>query len=290
MDRHILGTFKNEEEAVMEIEKLLNEEGYSPEELMLVMDTSSQYDDTLQSIKKVRVNKVEVEEESMWDKVKEAFSFGTYEGGENQSGLEEYGVPHDRSEHYMEALRDGEIVLLADTDAPKHNGLSEVNGEIIEDKGSDEHMTDEKNTSINEVDSAEPEAIKSKDHSNLETSENKDLKESVDPSQADSTRKEDISGLKKEKMADKNEQAQGSESKEEPDLTGQEETVEKEASDHGYGNTVAEGVVKPEAKSPLNTDSKETKEAHENTEAPEVEANYSEELEEQGKKSLSDDK
>ncbi|MDZ7835450.1 MAG: general stress protein [Alkalibacterium sp.] len=75
MDRHILGTFKNEEEAVMQVEKLLNEEGYSPEELMLVMDKSGQYDEKLESIKKVKVNKVEVEEESMWDKVKEGFFF-----------------------------------------------------------------------------------------------------------------------------------------------------------------------------------------------------------------------
>ncbi|MDZ7835451.1 MAG: hypothetical protein U5K84_09180 [Alkalibacterium sp.] len=190
----------------------------------------------------------------------------------------------------MEALKDGEIVLLADTDAPRHNELSEVNEEIIEDKGSDEHMTDEKNSPIDEVDSEEPEAIKSQEPSDLETSENKDLKESVDPSQAASTRKEDISELEKGKKNDNNERTQGSESKEEPDLTGQEDTVEKESSDHGYGNTVADGVVKPEAKSPLNTEGKDIKEAHENTEAPEAEANYSEELEEQGKKSLGDDK
>lgn len=228
MDRHILGTFNKEEDAVLEVEKLLNNEGYSPNELMLVMDKSNQYDAKIETIKNVTVNKVEVEEESMWEKVKEAFSFGTYES-DGSNTLQEYGVPQDRVEHYTEALKAGEIVLLADTDAPKQSELSEVNEDIIEDKESENIMTDKKNT------------------------------------------QDDVRS-------------------EEPDLTGQEDTVQKEGSEHGYGHTVAKGVVSPESQSPLNTDDKDIKEPEQNTEAPEAEANYSDELEDQGKKSLDDNK
>lgn len=287
MDRHILGTFKNEEDAVSQVEKLLNEDGYIPDELMLVMDETNQYDEKIESLKNVEVNKIEVEEESMWEKVKEVFSFGTYDSQEGHSTLEEYGVPHDRADHYTDALKDGEIVLLADTDAPKKSTLSEVNEEIIEDKESEKTMTENNSNPIDEVNSEEEEAIKNKKPSNVETSENQDINESVDPSQVADTRKD---GSEKNNSSDNNEESQGKGSKEEPDLTGQEDTVEKEESDHGYGNTVAEGVVKPEAKSPLNTDPKEMKEADDNTEAPDAEATYSEELEDQGKTSLDDDK
>lgn len=288
MDRHILGTFKNEEDAVSQVEKLLNEEGYSPNELMLVMYKNTQYDKKIASIKNVKVNKVEVEDESIWEKVKEAFSFGTYDSEGSSTTLEEYGVPHDRADHYTEALKAGEIVLLADTDAPKQSELSEVNEEIIENGEREDIMTDKKETPIDEVNSEEPEAIKDKNTNGVETSENKEVNGSVDPSQANDMRKETKSDNNKTKG--KNESTQGTESKEEPDLTGQEDTVEKEESEHGYGNTVAEGVVRPEAKSPLNTDKKDIKEADENTEAPEAEANYSEEMEEQGKKSWEDNK
>ena len=289
MDRHILGTFKNEGDAVAQVEKLLNEEGYAPTELMLVMDKSSKYDEKIESIKNVKVNKVEVEEESIWDKVKEAFSFGSYDS-EGNSTLEEYGVPHDRAEHYTEALRAGEIVLLADTDAPKQSELSEVNEEIIENGKRENIMTDKKDAPIDEVGSAEPEAIKNKDENVLETSENKEVKEQVAPGQVNDMRKEAASDNNKATNNGKNEAEQGIGSKEEPDLTGQEDTVKKEDSEHGYGNTVAKGVVRPEAKSPLNTDNSESKEADDNTDAPEAEANYSEEMEEQGKKSWEDNK
>ncbi|SFC72625.1 Heat induced stress protein YflT [Alkalibacterium subtropicum] len=287
MDRHILGTFKNEEAAVSQVEKLLNEEGYSPTELMLVMDKNNQYDERIESIKNVKINKVEVEEESIWEKVKEAFSFGTYDSEGSSATLEEYGVPHDRADHYAEALKAGEIVLLADTDAPKESELSEVNEDIIENGEREDIMTEKKDAPIDEVNSEEPEAIKTKNTNGVETSENKKVEDSVDPSQANDMRKESKSDNNNK---GEHEATQGKGSTEEPDLTGQEDTVEKEETEHGYGNKVAEGVVRPEVKSPLNTDNRDMKEPHENTEAPEAEANYSEELEEQGKKSWEDNK
>lgn len=286
MDRHILGTFRNEEDAVSQIEKLINEEGYSPGELMLVMDKENEYDQRIETFNTVKVNKVEVEEESIWEKIKEAFSFGTYDSEENASTLEQYGVPHDRADHYMDALRDGEIVLLADTDAPRQTSLSEVNEEIILEKERENNMTDKNNHPADEVVSEEAEAVTDKKPSDVETSENENIDESVDASQVSDTRKDDEGN--NESSSEKKENTQGVGSKEEPDLTGQEDTVNKEESNHGYGNTVAKGVVSPEAVSPLNTDEKDQKEPDEDTEAPESEANYSDEMEEQGKTSLDD--
>lgn len=288
MDRHILGTFKNEEDAVSQVEKLINEEGYTPSELMFVMDKTNEYDERIESFNNIKVNKVELEEESIWEKVKEAFSFGTYDSDENGSTLEHYGVPHDRAEHYMDALREGEIVLLADTDAPKQADLSEVNEEIIIDEERENNMTDNKKHPADEVNSEETEAITNKKPSDVKTSENEDIEESVDPSQVSDTRKDDKDN--DDSPSEKKEDTQGTGSKEEPDLTGQEDTVNKEESEHGYGNTVAKGVVRPEAVSPLNTDEKDQKEPDEDTEAPESEANYSDEMEEQGKTSLDDNK
>ena len=286
MDRHILGTFRIEEDAVSQIEKLINEEGYSPEELMLVMDKENEYDQKIESFNNLKVNKVEVEEESIWEKIKEAFSFGMYDSEENASTLEQYGVPHDRADHYMEALRDGEIVLLANTDAPRQTSLSEVNEEIILEKERENNMTDKNNHPADEVVSEEAEAVTDKKPSDVETSENENIDESVDASQVLDTRKDDEDN--NESSSEKKENTQGVGSKEEPDLTGQEDTVNKEESNHGYGNTVAKGVVSPEAVSPLNTDEKDQKEPDEDTEAPESEANYSDEMEEQGKTSLDD--
>lgn len=77
------------------------------------------------------------------------------------------------------------------------------------------------------------------------------------------------------------------ESTENPHLTGEEETVEAEESDHREPDA-AQGQVKPEAKSPLNTDPKTEKEPSEETDAPEGDAEYSEKQEEAGMKNEED--
>ena len=99
--------------------------------------------------------------------MKEAFSFGTYDSEGNNNTLEEYGVPHNRAEHYTDALRAGEIVLLADTDAPKGIDLSEVNEEVFE------------NEKINVEE--ETKEIEHEHISNIETSETKKLSDSITP-------------------------------------------------------------------------------------------------------------
>lgn len=288
MDRHILGTFTNEEETIKEVNRLINEEGYRSEELALIIDKHNEFDRQINSLKEVRVEKVEVEEESVWEKIKDTFSIGSYDSDAAHSVLEEYGVPHDKAEHYMDALRDGEMVLLADTDAPKHTDLSNLNGEMIDEEN--QSMNDNKNQHkpVDEVNTEEEQAIQAektdKDPKDVETSETDDnqMNESIDPSQAEHTRKE--SAVEKNETESSNE-SQGPNSKEEPDLTGEEDTVEAEESDHNYGNKVAEGVVKPDAKSPLNTDEKNEKEPSEKSDAPESDAKHTDDAEEAGLKS-----
>ncbi|GAB2484817.1 DUF2382 domain-containing protein [Alkalibacterium psychrotolerans] len=289
MDRHILGTFTNEEETIKEVNRLINEEGYRSEELALIIDKHNEFDRQINSLKEVRVEKVEVEEESVWEKIKDTFSIGSYDSDAAHSVLEEYGVPHDKAEHYMDALRDGEMVLLADTDAPKHTDLSNLNGEMIDEEN--QSMNDNKNQHkpVDEVNTEEEQAIQAektdKDPKDVETSETDDnqMNESIDPSQAEHTRKE--SAVEKNETESSKDDSQGKESKEEPDLTGEEDTVEVEESNHNYGNRVAEGVVKPEAKSPLNTDEKVEKEPSEKSDAPESDAKHTDDAEEAGLKS-----
>lgn len=234
MDCHILGTFNDEEEVVLQVENLIHEEGYASDELMLVMDKNNEYDKKIESIKNAKVNKVEIEEDNIWEKVKEAFSFGTYDSEGNNNTLEEYGVPHNRAEHYTDALRAGEIVLLADTDAPKGIDLSEVNEEVFE------------NEKINVEE--ETKEIEHEHISNIETSESKKLSDSITPSHANDMRKESRSDNNKlnTKISEEIDLK--------PELTGEEETVKKEKSRHAYNENKSKGVVKPKAKNPLNTE------------------------------------
>lgn len=296
MDRHIIGTFREEAAVIKEINRLINDEGYSPDELMVVIDNDHEYEEKLNSLKQVEINQIDVEE-SVWDKIKDSFSFGSYNKKEESETLENYGVPHERSEHYMDALKDGEIILLANSDAPAHNELSQVNNEVVDD----ERMTnmDKNNRPIDEVNTEEEEAIKNKESndnqpSNVETSETdtENMTDSIDPSQVNSTRSEENTSVKNENNSAEveedngnNKDSQWSDSDEEPELTGEEESVDKDETEHNYGNTIAEGVVRPEVKSPLNTEDKEEKEPSEKSETPEADAHYPDEQEEAGMKS-----
>ncbi|EXJ22631.1 Topoisomerase IV subunit A [Alkalibacterium sp. AK22] len=282
MDWHIIGTFIDEKEAVEVIKNLVEDEGYTPDELALVMDKHNDYEKKINTFKEVRIDKVEVEEESVWEKIRETFSFNSYDSNASHSVLEEYGVSHEQSIHYMDALRDGEIILLAHSDAPSNTELSDLNEEILEEE--QEKMEDNKQTHRQE--NVDPKKVRTSE------TDKENLSDEIDPSQADDTRKEkekeaitsseDKQSSKDEGMSSTENDELKNNEEEDPDLTGQEKTVDAEESEHGYGNTVAQGVVKPEAVSPLNTDEKDEKEPSEETQAPDTDANYPEKSEEAG--------
>ena len=294
MDRHILGTFSDEEDTIKEVNRLISEEGYSSDELTLVMDRHNSYDARLNSLKNVQVDQVTVEESdgNVWEKIKETFSFGSYDSEASHSILEDYGVPHDRAEHYMDALQEGEIILLANSDAPRTIELSEVNEDIVKEERNDMADKEKRDVPLDEVNSEEESAIKDdksqdKEPKDIETSETDEelMTNSIDPSQVEHTRKEEVQTPQSFSDEEHSGEDLKQNKEEDPDLTGEEETVEVEESVHGYGNDVAKGVVKPEPKSPLNTEGKQEKDPSEKSDAPEADANYPEDSEDAGMKS-----
>lgn len=132
-DRIVEGTFKTAAGALEAVNRLINEEGYLTDELMLVYEDQAGFDD-LAKKSPVQVDTANSEEDLSWsEKLKEALSFGTYNSDEAHSALEELGVTEELGEHFNEALEEGEIILLKNSDAPRSlNHLSEVNREVIE--------------------------------------------------------------------------------------------------------------------------------------------------------------
>lgn len=296
MDRRVEGTFQSKDEAKIEIERLINIEGYKPEELLLVTDEAGNHETDYSDIENVKVDLVDADDQgSFWEKIKEALSFGSYHSEEAENTLEKHGVTHERSDHYLEALQEGEIVLLANTDAPSHLKLSDINEEIVNEKENTTMVDKKKDAPLDEVNTKEEDAIKdsksngqAEEPSDVSTKETDDenVKEGMDPGQANDTRS-DESKAEDDSDAEKNEinEHDATDPSSAPDLTGEEETVESESPTDYDEPTIAKGQVKPEAKSPLNTEPKNEKEPSDNTDDPEADAEYSDDSEEAGMKS-----
>lgn len=321
MDRHILGTFRMEEELIQEIQRLINEEDYQSDELMVVIDSQNDYDDKLKKLNQVVVKEVALEDDSLWERIKESFSFGSYNSNDNGTSLEDYGVTSEHSDHYTDALRDGDFILLADTDAPKYSGLSEVNEDVIDEteqtNSSEKRNIDMDNDKIrnakpiDEVNTEEEQAVTSdaeqhesdeNNPSQINTSEtdSANMDNMSDATQASSTRKEDQVSKEvdnkdntdakedapKDSLAD--DETQGTDSKEEPEVTGDEKSVIRDYENddkHEYGDNIAKGSFTAESKSPLNTEEKQEKDPSEESETPETDAVYPESHDDAGMKS-----
>lgn len=296
MERRFEGTFQTANEVRDEIKRLINEEGYSAEELLVITDEKNSDLFKKNNLESVEVDIVDSEENgSFWEKIKETLSFGTYDSKEAQNALEIHGVPHNIAEHHLKALTEGEIVLLADTDAPKHSKLSNLNKNVTNNKETENNMVDKNNNPIDEVNSEEVSAIKNNNNeakpSDVETSEtdNKNMTDSIDPSQAQDTREEDqVDTTRSENKLDEDDTTEDSGQSLEitPDLTGEEETVQAEDANHEYPDNIAKGVVKPETKNPLNTDPKSEKDPSEKSDTPESDAKYTQGTNEAGMKEV----
>lgn len=297
MDRRVEGTFQTKEEAKQEVERLIHEEGFRAEELLLVSDQNAVIDET--NIDQVPVNVVDANDDgSFWEKMKEALSFGTYHSEEAENALEKHGVSHDLADHYIEALQSGELVLLANTDAPSEPDLSEITEEIIDEK-ENKRMVDKKqqDAPIDEVNTEEEDVIKGSDTKEKEptevsTSETKDdnVAEGMDPAQANDTRSDESGDGEADLNDDTTTEDDATDLSTNPDLTGEEETVEAEGTEQEKEPKIAQGQVKPEAKSPLNAEPKEEKDPSEESEAPEGDAEYAPDMEEEGMKNEEDNK
>lgn len=306
MERRFEGTFQTENEAREEIKRLINEEHYTADELLIITDDQNRSKFNSETLGSVEVDIVDSDDNgSFWEKIKETLSFGTYNSQETQSAIEEHGVPHDVAEQHMDALTEGDIVLLADTDAPKSGKLSDLNKEMTTKKEQDFDMNKENNARpIDSVNTEEEKAIKNDEAnpSDVETTEtdNQSMNQSIDPSQAQDTRKEEQVDTNEKDRSNQNVQNDYTTTEDDgrsletnPDLTGEEDTVVIEDTDRGYPDNIAHGVVKPEATNPLNTEPKSEKSPSENTQAPESDAKYTTASNEAGMKeepSKEDDK
>lgn len=296
MDRRVEGTFQSKNEAKVEIERLINIEGYRPDELLLVTDENGNHETDYSDIENVKIDLVNADDEgSFWEKIKEALSFGSYHSEEAENTLEKHGVTHELSDHYLEALQEGEIILLANTDAPSHPELSDINEEIVNEKENVTMVDKKKDAPLDEVNTEEEDAIKdsksngqNQEPSDVSTKETDDenVKEGMDPGQANDTRSDESENDHSETEEDEDtaNEDDATDPSSSPDLTGEEETVESESTDFEEP-TIAKGQVKPEAKSPLNAKPKNEKEPSDNTDDPEADAEYSDDSEEAGMKS-----
>ncbi len=76
MDRKVEGTYLSKEETVSAVERLINE-GYVAEEIIIV--TNEKNESELEDLTIVEVDAVDPNEGfSLWEKLKETFSFGRY--------------------------------------------------------------------------------------------------------------------------------------------------------------------------------------------------------------------
>lgn len=295
MERRFEGTFQTANEVRDEIKRLINEEGYSAGELLVITDEKNSDLFKKNNLESVEVDIVDSEENgSFWERIKETLSFGTYDSKEAQNTLEAHGVPHDIAEHHLKALTEGEIVLLADSDAPKHSKLSKLNKNVTNNKETDNDMVDKNENPIDEVNSEEVSAIKNNNEakpSDVETSEtdDKNMTDSIDPSQAQDTREEDqVDTTHSENKLDEDDTTEdsGQSLEKTPDLTGEEATVQAEEANHEYPDNIAKGVVEPETKNPLNTEPKSEKDPSQKSTTPKSDAKYTQGTNEAGMKEV----
>lgn len=307
MDRRVEGTYMSKEETVSAVERLVNE-GYLTDEIIIV--TNEKHESELEDLTMVEVDSVDPSEGlSLWEKMKQSFSFGRYDSEESSNPLEDYGVEETSGEHFTEALENGEIVILVNSAGPSNlNHLSQVNEEVLNGTNNNNHEET--------VIAKEPTKAPTKEEMEATSGEG----EQFDPSKAQSTR-EDIEGnpvTAPDKQASSStserstspiteneldsgnkaslvtEEVKGSSLENDPELTGDESTVVAENEGHVYPDNISKGVVDGGDSSinstHLNGTEKSTESKPEqNSEQPESDAYYSTNYEEAGGKSIQQD-
>jgi len=121
MDREVEGTFLDTKDIEREISRLIKEENYEADELLILTDEKSTKFDSKKQ-KGVDVKYIDTSDldtsDSFWERIKEAFSFS---GEDEENPLERYGVSSELAGHYLGVLQDGEYLLLVDQNGPRNN-------------------------------------------------------------------------------------------------------------------------------------------------------------------------
>lgn len=307
MDRRVEGTYMSKEETVSAVERLVNE-GYLMDEIIIV--TNEKHESELEDLTMVEVDSVDPSEGlSLWEKMKQSFSFGRYDSEESSNPLEDYGVEEASGEHFTEALENGEIVILVNSAGPSNTDhLSQVNEEVLNGTG---------NTNSEEaIVAKEPTKASTKEETETTPGE----EEQFDPSKAQSTR-EDIEGNpvtapdkqtssstlegsispitenevnSENNRTSVNEEVKGSSLGTDPELTGDESTVIAENEGHVYPDNISKGIVdggdSSTSSAHVNGVGKSAESEPEQYSAqPESDAYYSDNYEEAGGKSIQQD-
>ena len=309
MDRKVEGTYTSKEETVSAVERLINE-GYVADEIIIVTDEKNESE--LEDLTIVEVDAVDPSEGlSLWEKLKQTFSFGRYNSDELSNPLEEYGVEEDPGKHYAEALENGEIVILVNSAGPSNNQrLSSVTEEVL--NGTDDGNSED----VAIIAAKEPTKVPTKEKMEPAPGE----EEQFDPTKAQSA-SEDIEGAtitapdrqssssttegsispitenenqSEDKVSSVNKELKDSSLENDPELTGDEATVVDENEGHVYPDNVSKGVVdggnSATGTAHVNGIGKtEEVRPEQNSEQPESDAYYSNQFEEAGGKSIKQD-
>lgn len=265
------------------------------DEILIITDNN--HENELEDLTLVDVEAVETEEEdSLWDKIKDTFNFGNYNEGNDANPLVEYGIDAEAAEHFNEALENRETIILLDSTAPANiEHLSTVNEEVLNGEGMEDTEMAPNNENKNKSEDVEPSEVKTKEAMKPESGE----EEQFDPSKAQSAR-EDVAGTSVASSPDKGQrQDEAGEPIDKhknsveglPQLTGDEQTVETDESNHVYPDNISKGVVGEDTakNSPLNAEPRQEEypDAHKNI--PESDAYYGGKYEDAGGKTIKDD-
>ncbi|MER2173311.1 MAG: general stress protein [Carnobacterium sp.] len=295
MDRRVEGTYTSKEETVSAVERLINE-GYATDEIIIV--TNEKHEKELEDLTLVEVDAVSPTEGlSIWEKLKESFSFGRYNSDEISNPLEEYGVEEDIGEHYTEALESGEIVILVNSAGPsKTQQLSQVNEEVLNGDTESAAKDPVKSPTKEKTDAVPGEGEQfdpTKAQSSREDIEGKPV---TAPDKQSSNSEESISPITSNQKQDGNtvstvnEEVKGSSLEKGPELTGDESTVVAENEGHAYPDNISKGVVDGgDSSHSKGIEKTEESKPEMNTKQPESDAYYSDDYEEAGGKTIQKD-
>jgi len=295
MDRRVEGTYTSKEETVSAVERLINE-GYATDEIIIV--TNEKHEKELEDLTLVEVDAVSPTEGlSIWEKLKESFSFGRYNSDEISNPLEEYGVEEDIGEHYTEALESGEIVILVNSAGPsKTQQLSQVNEEVLNGDTESAAKDPVKSPTKEKTDAVPGEGEQfdpTKAQSSREDIEGKPV---TAPDKQSSNLEESISPITSNQKQDGNtvstvnEEVKGSSLEKGPELTGDESTVVAENEGHAYPDNISKGVVDGgDSSHSKGIEKTEESKPEMNTKQPESDAYYSDDYEEAGGKTIQKD-
>lgn len=127
MDKRIDGTFINQELIIEEIKHLTKEEGYAPEQLLVITRKATTDFITPETGVEVILTGQGEDDDSLWDKIVNFFTVALDDETEEteEAIFEHYGLDEDTYERFEESLEDGELLLLIDDAAPVNDEPSD---------------------------------------------------------------------------------------------------------------------------------------------------------------------